>query len=306
MREDQGRAAPSGESDWLTLGRAARYLGVAQSTIRKWSDSGRVRAFKTPGGHRRYRRADLDAFLNGSAPESRSGPVVLIVDDDERLREYVRVNLEMEGYTIHEAASADDGHEGARRAAARPRAARRDDAAGGRLGDAAADARTARRGLDPGRDVQRQGRPAGGRPGGRARRAGLHRQAVRPERADRADETAPARPDSARPPPPALGRPPSCRLAESARRRFHPDRDRRAAVRARGRGARVALAAALVPGLCWWRPTSLRTGSRSSCASGSAGCARRSSIPTRGRSWPRRTPARSRPATRRAPLPARP
>ena len=109
MREDHGRAAAPGESDWLTLGRAARYLGVAQSTIRKWSDSGRVRAFKTPGGHRRYRRADLDDFLEGSAPESRAGPVVLIVDDDERLREYVRVNLEMEGYTIHEAASADDG-----------------------------------------------------------------------------------------------------------------------------------------------------------------------------------------------------
>jgi excisionase family DNA binding protein len=108
-REDQARPTPPGESDWLTLGRAARYLGVAQSTIRKWSDSGRVRAFKTPGGHRRYRRSDLDDFLQGSAPESRSGPVVLIVDDDERLREYVRVNLEMEGYTIHEAASADEG-----------------------------------------------------------------------------------------------------------------------------------------------------------------------------------------------------
>src|SRR6476659_5155112 len=97
------------ESDWLTLGQAARYLGVAQSTIRKWSDNGRVRAFKTPGRHRRYRRRDLDAFLERSAPEPRSGPVVLIVDDDERLREYVRVNLEMEGYTVHEAASADDG-----------------------------------------------------------------------------------------------------------------------------------------------------------------------------------------------------
>jgi excisionase family DNA binding protein len=91
------------------LGQAARYLGVAQSTIRKWSDSGRVRAFKTPGRHRRYRRADLDAFLERSAPEARSGPVVLIVDDDERLREYVRVNLAMSGYTVHEAGSADDG-----------------------------------------------------------------------------------------------------------------------------------------------------------------------------------------------------
>src|SRR5436189_3973024 len=88
------------ESDWFTLGQAARYLGVAQSTIRKWSDSGRVRAFKTPGRHRRYRRDDLDAFLQRSAPEARSGPIVLIVDDDERLREDVRVNLEMEGYTV--------------------------------------------------------------------------------------------------------------------------------------------------------------------------------------------------------------
>ena len=107
--DNPGRQPPLGETDWLTLGQAARYLGVAQSTIRKWSDSGRVRAFKTPGRHRRYRRDDLDAFLQRSAPESRSGPIVLIVDDDERLREYVRVNLEMEGYTIHEAGSAEDG-----------------------------------------------------------------------------------------------------------------------------------------------------------------------------------------------------
>jgi excisionase family DNA binding protein len=108
-RDNPGRQPPLGETDWLTLGQAARYLGVAQSTIRKWSDSGRVRAFKTPGRHRRYRRDDLDAFLQRSAPESHAGPIVLIVDDDERLREYVRVNLEMEGYTVHEAGSVEDG-----------------------------------------------------------------------------------------------------------------------------------------------------------------------------------------------------
>jgi excisionase family DNA binding protein len=97
------------EPEWLTLGQAARYLGVAQSTIRKWSDSGRVRVYKTPGRHRRYRRDDLDAFLERSGPEARRGPVVLIVDDDDRLREYVRVNLEMEGYTVREASSAEEG-----------------------------------------------------------------------------------------------------------------------------------------------------------------------------------------------------
>src|ERR671912_2314500 len=104
----EDRQAPASEPDWLTLGQAAKYLGVAQSTIRKWSDQGRVPAFYTPGGHRRYRRGDLDTFLDRSGPGGRAagGPTVLIVDDDDKLREFVRVNLEMEGYTVREAASA--------------------------------------------------------------------------------------------------------------------------------------------------------------------------------------------------------
>src|ERR687893_462498 len=79
------RRAPSSEPDWLTLGQAAKYLGVAQSTIRKWSDLGRVPAFYTPGGHRRFRRRDLDSFLESSGPHvAQRGPLVLIVDDDDR------------------------------------------------------------------------------------------------------------------------------------------------------------------------------------------------------------------------------
>jgi excisionase family DNA binding protein len=110
VRDPSSRPAASGEPDWLTLGQAAKYLGVAQSTIRKWSDQGRVPAFYTPGGHRRYRRGDLDVFLQRSGPGAGGeGPTVLIVDDDEKLREYVRVNLEMEGYTVREAGSAEDG-----------------------------------------------------------------------------------------------------------------------------------------------------------------------------------------------------
>jgi excisionase family DNA binding protein len=99
------------ETEWLTLGQAARFLGVAQSTIRKWSDQGRVPAFYTPGGHRRYRRADLDTFLERSGPGGRTkaGPLVLLVDDDDKVRELVRVNLEFEGYSVREAADADAG-----------------------------------------------------------------------------------------------------------------------------------------------------------------------------------------------------
>ena len=98
------------ETEWLTLGQAARFLGVAQSTIRKWSDQGRVPAFYTPGGHRRFRRGDLESFLARSGPgRQQSGPTVLLVDDDERMRELVRLELEREGYDVQEAASADEG-----------------------------------------------------------------------------------------------------------------------------------------------------------------------------------------------------
>ena len=104
-----GRRAPTGEPDWLTLGQAAKFLGVAQSTIRPWSAQGRVPAFYTPGGHRRYRRRDLETFLDRSGPGGRTGgPLVLVVDDDDRLREFVRVNLEAEGYTVREAASGEE------------------------------------------------------------------------------------------------------------------------------------------------------------------------------------------------------
>src|SRR3954468_5037538 len=109
----RNRRPPVGaEPDWLTLGQAAKYLGVAQSTIRKWSDVGRLPAFYTPGGHRRYRRGDLDDFLKRSASPARGEadkPSILIVDDDDRLREFVRVNLEMEGYIVREAASVEQG-----------------------------------------------------------------------------------------------------------------------------------------------------------------------------------------------------
>jgi excisionase family DNA binding protein len=101
------RRPSTGEPDWLTLGQAARFLGVAQSTIRKWSDQGRVPAFYTPGGHRRYRRTDLESFVNRSGPGKASGPLVLVVDDDARLREYIRVSLEAEGYSVREAESGE-------------------------------------------------------------------------------------------------------------------------------------------------------------------------------------------------------
>jgi excisionase family DNA binding protein len=57
----QGHAAS--QTEWVTLGEASRMLGIAPATLRRWSDAGRLRAFTTPGGHRRYRRAALERLI---------------------------------------------------------------------------------------------------------------------------------------------------------------------------------------------------------------------------------------------------
>src|SRR5260221_13066662 len=99
------------DSEWLTLGQAARFLGVAQSTIRKWSDNGRVPAFYTPGGHRRYRGSDLETFLDRSGPggKPKSGPLVPLGACDEEGPELGRVHLQFEGYKGRGAGSRQRG-----------------------------------------------------------------------------------------------------------------------------------------------------------------------------------------------------
>ncbi|MGE5619620.1 MAG: MerR family transcriptional regulator [Sphingomonadaceae bacterium] len=47
---------------WLTLEQASERLGVHPTTLRRWADDGAVDAFLTPGGHRRFRLADLERF----------------------------------------------------------------------------------------------------------------------------------------------------------------------------------------------------------------------------------------------------
>jgi excisionase family DNA binding protein len=56
------RAVPA-DPGWVSLTEACRLLGVSPSTIRRWGDTGMVRTFVTPGGHRRFSRAGLEALL---------------------------------------------------------------------------------------------------------------------------------------------------------------------------------------------------------------------------------------------------
>jgi len=49
---------------WLTLSQAAQVLGVHATTLRRWTDEGRIRCLRTPGGHRRFRENDVRAFVS--------------------------------------------------------------------------------------------------------------------------------------------------------------------------------------------------------------------------------------------------
>jgi excisionase family DNA binding protein len=47
----------------LNVGQAASYLGVSAGSLRKWSNAGLLRVYRTPGGQRRYSTEDLDDFV---------------------------------------------------------------------------------------------------------------------------------------------------------------------------------------------------------------------------------------------------
>lgn len=47
----------------LSTWEAGRYCRVSPFTVRNWVERGILPAYTTPGGHRRIRREDLDAFL---------------------------------------------------------------------------------------------------------------------------------------------------------------------------------------------------------------------------------------------------
>ena len=49
---------------FLNIGDASRILGVSEAALRQWTDEGKIKAFVTPGGHRRYSRDDLKKFMS--------------------------------------------------------------------------------------------------------------------------------------------------------------------------------------------------------------------------------------------------
>ena len=52
---------------WLRLKETAALLGVSLNTLRRWSDAGKIISYRSPGGHRRFKRSDVEDLLAGQA-----------------------------------------------------------------------------------------------------------------------------------------------------------------------------------------------------------------------------------------------
>lgn len=75
---------------------------VNPSTVQNWVRNHKLKAYVTPGGHRRVRRADLLAFLNEfgmpiPAELAEPRPLILIVDDEENVRDVLSQVMKSEG-----------------------------------------------------------------------------------------------------------------------------------------------------------------------------------------------------------------
>jgi excisionase family DNA binding protein len=108
------RAAPP-ETRRLSLGPAARLLGVDPDTLRRWADEGRIEAFTTPGGHRRFDRRDIERLLEARHPGP-GAPLASMGATTDRMSRAYRRSYDSAGPDVDVRAAVPEAHREAFRA----------------------------------------------------------------------------------------------------------------------------------------------------------------------------------------------
>ena len=67
------------------ISEASHILGVSGAALRQWTDEGKLRAFITPGGHRRYSRAELRKFMGSHQRVLGVKDLAAVLEDTTRL-----------------------------------------------------------------------------------------------------------------------------------------------------------------------------------------------------------------------------
>jgi len=71
--------------DQLTSKQAARLMGAGPSSIKRWAESGELPCHRTPGGHRRFRRGDVERLRAKRATRQ----AIPRVDDPEKVTRWL-------------------------------------------------------------------------------------------------------------------------------------------------------------------------------------------------------------------------
>ncbi len=64
--------------EWLTLSEVSKKLGVHPSTIRNWADQGYLPVHRTKGGHRRFKRSEVELWHQSQQASAPSEAKVVI------------------------------------------------------------------------------------------------------------------------------------------------------------------------------------------------------------------------------------
>jgi excisionase family DNA binding protein len=82
----------------LTTREAAKRLNVALSTVQTWVEQGHLKAFKTPGGHRKVLVSSVESLLSSGmakrAIDLQQAFRILIVEDEAPLRELYAAHID--------------------------------------------------------------------------------------------------------------------------------------------------------------------------------------------------------------------
>ena len=60
-------------SDFLTAEEAAHLVNCNRFSLDRWVKDGHLNVYRTPGGHKRFKRSDLIRMLQSGTPRGRKG-----------------------------------------------------------------------------------------------------------------------------------------------------------------------------------------------------------------------------------------
>ena len=85
--------------EWMSLSEIAKVLGVHPSTVRNWTDQGRMPVHRTHGGHRRFKRSEVDLWLQSQQASAPSEASLVVQNALKKTRIQISEgHLEAEGW----------------------------------------------------------------------------------------------------------------------------------------------------------------------------------------------------------------